>query len=128
MIVVLYSTQSCLYSPGIQNFSIAFPLTITNSLSPIGMLVRRSSFQNILKEVSKLKYWAFSLTSNIFLRLRDTLTYKERKMTYYLIKVFTISGKTVVQCYLPIHDLLIHYPCRFTDSYLFFKNFKFTDL
>ena len=35
----------------------------------------------------------------------------------------------ILQCYLPIHDLLIHYPRRFTILYLcILKNFQFTEL
>ena len=37
------------------------------------------------------------------------------------IKNYKYNYVIYVQCYLPIHDLLIHYPCRFTVSYLFLK-------
>ena len=41
-----------------------------------------------------------------------------------LTQTFMIPlGNIEIQCYLPIHDLQIHYPRRFTVSYLFHVNF-----
>ena len=37
----------------------------------------------------------------------------------YLGDLCSILDFLAIQCYLPIHDLLIHYPHRFTVSYLF---------
>ena len=34
-------------------------------------------------------------------------------------RMFDTGTYLLIQCYLPIHDLLIHYPRRFTVSYLF---------
>ena len=64
----------------------------------------------------------------LMLATKNNVSFDQRLFIYYQIDSvpdFIISKpeKKIVQCNLPIHDLLIHDPRRFTVSYLFLENF-----
>ena len=59
------------------------------------------------------------------MRIKDKISQNFSKLvvslSFFLHNYTITGGPLIVQCYLPIHDLLIHYPRRFTVSYLFLK-------
>ena len=74
------------------------------------------------------------MSQNVAFSKYDTMN-RISKYVYFLKAVFTFVAHlahcptylsmivlwNLLQCYLPIHDLPIHYPRRFTVSYLFLK-------
>ena len=48
------------------------------------------------------------------LKVVDSINSNQTGVDYFI-------SFSLIQCYLPIHDLLVHYPRRFRVSYLFLK-------